>query len=260
MSRDTEQKQRSRTLLHEQERTEKRKQAVLALRAAFPHTVPVLTGFMVLGIAYGVLMQTKGYGVLWSVLMSALAFCGSMQYVAITLLVTVFDPVQAFLLSIMVNARHLFYGLSMLEKYKGVGKIKGILIFMLCDETFSISYAVEPPEGVERRSFYFWISFLDYGYWVAATFLGGMLGNVLHFNTEGLDFVLTALFVVLFLDQWKVKENRVAGVIGMVCAVVSLIVFGSENLVIPAMVLILTTLLCGGKLGILPGLVEKKTD
>lgn len=260
MSRDTEQKLRNCTALRKQKRVEKRKQAVSALRAAFPHTVPVLTGFMVLGIAYGVLMQAKGYGVLWSVSMSALAFCGSMQYVAITLLTTVFDPVQAFLLSVMVNARHLFYGLSMLEKYKGVGKIKGILIFMLCDETFSISYAVEPPEGVERKFFYFWISLLDYGYWVTATFLGGLLGNVLHFNTEGLDFVLTALFVVLFLEQWKVKENRAAGVIGMACAVISLIVFGSENLVIPAMVLILTTLLCGGKLGPLPGLVEKRKD
>ncbi len=227
-----------------------------ALHAAFPHTVPVLTGFMALGIAYGVLMQAKGYGVLWAVLMSAIAFCGSMQYVAITLLTTVFDPVQAFLLSIMVNARHLFYGLSMLEKYRGVGKIKGMLIFMLCDETFSISYAVEPPEGVERKYFYFWISLLDYGYWVSATLIGGVLGNFLPINTEGLDFVLTALFVVLFLEQWKVKENRAAGVIGMACAVISLIVFGSENLVIPAMILIMVTLLCGGKTGLLPGLRE----
>lgn len=228
-----------------------------ALRAAFPHTIPVLTGFMGLGIAYGVLMQAKGYGVLWSVAMSAIAFGGSIQYVAITLLTTAFDPVQAFLLSLMVNARHLFYGLSMLEKYKGVGKIKGMLIFMLCDETFSISCAVEPPPGVERNDFYFWISLLDYSYWVLATFIGGVLGNFIRFNTKGLDFVLTALFVVLFLEQWKVKENRVAGMIGVVCAVISLALFGSGNLVIPAMTLILITLLCGGKLGFLPGLKEK---
>lgn len=219
-----------------------------ALRAAFPHTIPVLTGFMALGIAYGVLMQSKGYGVLWAVLMSALAFGGSMQYVAITLLTTAFDPLQAFLLSIMVNARHLFYGISMLGKYKGMGKIRWFLIFWLCDETFSISYSAEPPEGVERRYFYFWIAFLDYSYWVTATFLGGLLGNFIHFNTEGLDFVLTALFVVLFMEQWKVRENRPAGLIGMVCALCSLLIFGSENLVIPAMVLILVTFLSKDKL------------
>lgn len=256
MGRNIGQKQRIETPLHNQNDTGWRDKSLSALRAAFPHTVPVLTGFMALGIAYGVLMQAKGYGVLWAVLMSAVAFCGSMQYVAITLLTTVFDPVQAFLLSIMVNARHLFYGLSMLEKYRGIGKIKGMLIFMLCDETFSISYAVEPQGGVERKYFYFWISLLDYGYWVGATLIGGVLGNLLPINTEGLDFVLTALFVVLFLEQWKVKENRAAGVIGMVCAVISLTVFGSENLVIPAMVLIMVTLLCGGKTGLLPGLRE----
>lgn len=218
-----------------------------AFRAAFPHTIPVLTGFLALGMAYGVLMQTKGYGVLWSVLMSAIAFCGSMQYVAITLLTVAFDPLQAFLMSLMVNARHLFYGISMLGKYKGLGKIRAFLIFTLCDETFSISYAVNPPENVERRYFYFWISFLDYFYWILGTFLGGVLGEIVKFNTEGLDFALTALFVVLFLEQWKVKENRPAGIIGIVCASISLYLFGSDNLVIPAMVLILMTLLAGRK-------------
>lgn len=219
--------------------------SVKALKAAFPHTIPVLTGFLALGMAYGVLMQTKGYGVIWSVLMSAIAFGGSMQYVAITLLTTAFDPLQAFLMSIMVNARHLFYGISMLGKYKGLGKIRPFLIFTLCDETFSVSYAVNPPEEVERKYFYFWISFLDYFYWILGTFLGGVLGSFVTFNTEGLDFALTALFVVLFLEQWKVKDNRPAGIIGIICAVISLLIFGSDNLVIPAMVLILVSLLAG---------------
>lgn len=216
-----------------------------AIRVAIPYTVPVMTGYLCLGMAFGVLMKTNGYGVIWSVLMSLMCFAGSMQFVAITLLTTAFDPVQAFLLSIMVNARHIFYGLSVLDKYKGLGKVRAFLIFSLTDETFSLVSTVEPPEGIERKKFYFWISLLDYGYWVSGSAIGGLLGNLITFNTTGLDFALTALFVVLFLEQWKKKANRPAGVIGLACTVVSLAVFGAENLVIPAMVLILIVLLGG---------------
>ena len=226
---------------------ETRSSTKAALRAAFPVTVPVLTGFTCLGLAYGVLMETKGYGPLWSTLMSAIAFGGSMQFVAITLLTTVFDPVQALLLSVMVNARHIFYGLSFLEKYKGLGKIRAFLIYTLCDESFSLISTVEPPEYVEKKDFYFWISFLNYSYWVIATALGGLLGKFITFDTTGLDFALTALFVVLFMEQWKKKENRFAGVVGVVCAAASLALFGADRMVIAAMVLILLVLLGGRK-------------
>ena len=225
----------------------KKQQWKAAIKAAFPHTVPVLTGFLVLGIAYGVLMQTKGYGIIWAVAMSAFAFCGSMQFVAITLLTTVFNPIQAFLLSIMVNARHLFYGISMLDKYKGLGKVRGFLIFTLCDETFSISASIDPPEQINRKYFYFVISFLDYFYWILGTFLGGVIGNLITFNTEGLDFVLTALFVVLLLEQLKKKENRIFAGIGIAGTVAGLWLFGAENLVIPSMVIILVILLAGNR-------------
>ena len=216
-----------------------------ALRAAFPYTVPVMTGYLCLGMAFGVLMKTSGYGVFWSVLMSLMCFAGSMQFVTITLLTTVFNPIQAFVLAIMVNARHIFYGLSVLDKYKGLGKVRAFLIFALTDETFSLVSTLEPPEGVERRDFYFWISLLDYGYWVTGSAIGGLLGGLITFNTTGLDFALTALFVVLFMEQWKKKANRLAGLIGIACTVASLAVFGADNLVIPAMVLILAVLLGG---------------
>lgn len=216
-----------------------------ALVAAFPHTIPVLTGFLVLGMAYGVLMQTKGYGAVWAVLMSAIAFCGSMQFVAITLLTVAFDPFQAFLLSLMVNARHLFYGISMLGKYKGLGVIRPILIYTLCDETFSISSGVEPPEGVSRKYFYLSISLLDYIYWVLGTFFGGVAGQLVTFDTTGLDFVLTALFVVLFIEQVKKRGNRLPGLIGLAATAVCLTVFGATRFVIPAMLLILAVLLLG---------------
>lgn len=216
-----------------------------ALRAAFPATIPVMTGFLCLGLAYGVLMQSKGYGPLWSTLMSAVAFGGSMQFVAITLLTAAFDPLQAFLLSVMVNARHMFYGLALLEKYKGLGKARAVLIYTLCDETFSLVSSLEPPPEVDRKRYYLCISLLDYAYWVAGTAAGGLLGNLIPLDTTGMDFALTALFVVLFMEQWKRRENRPAGAAGLACAAVSLAVCGAENMVIPAMVLVLAVLLGG---------------
>ena len=226
----------------------KRQTIAAAVRAAFPHTLPVLTGFACLGLTYGVLMSTKGYGPLWSVLMSAVAFCGSMQYVAITLLTVAFDPLQAFLMSLMVNARHLFYGLSLLPKYRGMGWLRHFLVYTLCDETYSIACMAEPPEGVEAKWFYAAVSFLNYGYWVIATLIGGVLGSLIAVETRGLDFVLTALFVVLFLEQWRRKESRLSAMTGVAAAVLCLLVFGAEQFIIPAMALILAALLGGRKM------------
>ena len=218
---------------------------IKALKAAFPHTIPVLTGFFFTGIAYGILMSTKGYGAIWATLMSAIAYCGSMQYVAVNLLVISFNPLQGLLMSLMVNARHLFYGISMLKKYRGIGKIKYFLIFWLCDETFSLVCSTKPPRGVEEKWFYFYISMLDYSYWVISTLLGGLIGNLITFNTKGIDFALTALFVVIFLNGWKEKANRPASLIGVVCGMISLALFGADQFIIPAMGLLLIVLTVG---------------
>ena len=217
-----------------------------ALRAAFPHTIPVLTGFFCLGVAYGLLMESKGYGPFWSTLMSLVCYCGSMQYAAIALLTAAFDPLQAFLLSILVNARHMFYGLGLLSKYKGLGAARIPLVYTLTDETFSLLSTIEPPDNVDRKKFYLSVSLLTYGYWALSTLLGGVLGKALTLDLTGIDFALTALFVVLFLEQWKKRENRSAGLIGLACAAVALFFFG-DDLVIPAMVLILAVLLGGRK-------------
>ena len=219
--------------------------ALAAVRVAFPSTVPVLTGYLVLGIAYGVLMQTKGYGVPWVLLMCCLAYCGSMQFVAITLLTTAFDPLSAFFLSLMVNARHLFFALALLPKYRGLGKLRYFLIYTLSDENFSLSSSVEPPENIDPPLFYFATSFLTWLYWVVFSMLGGLVGSLLTFDTTGIDFALTALFVVLFIEQVIKRENRAPGAIGLVCSVVGLAVFGADNMVIPAMVLTLIVLLAG---------------
>ena len=225
-----------------------RRNQTAALKAAFPHTIPVMTGYLCLGLAFGVLMKDAGYGPFWSALMSLMCFAGSIQFVALTLLTAVFDPLQAFLLSVMVNARHIFYGLSVLDKYRSMGRIRAFLIFSLTDETFSLVSTAEPPEGVSRRDFCFWISLLNYAYWVLGSAAGGLAGGLITFNTAGLDFALTALFVVLFLEQWKKKENRPAGIIGLACTAAALALFGADDLVIPAMVLILAALLGGRRL------------
>ena len=213
-----------------------------ALKAAFPHTFPVFTGFTFLGIAYGILMNSKGYGVGWTALTSFMAFAGSAQYVAITFLTSVFNPIYALLMTLMINARHLFYGISLLDKYKSTGKLKPYLIFGLCDETFSIICSTEPPEGVNRNWFMFFITMLDHSYWVFGSTFGGLLGSMISFNTRGLDFVLTALFVVIFLGQWKTQKNHKPAVIGVLCSIICLVVFGQSNFIIPSMIAILAIL------------------
>ena len=172
---------------------------IKALKAAFPHTIPVFTGFTFLGIAYGILMNSKGYGFGWSALFSLIVFAGSSQYIAITFLTSVFNPVYALMMSLMVNARHLFYGISLIEEYKDTGKLKPFLIFGLRDETFSIICSAEPPKDVDKSWFMFFITLLNYIYWVLGSALGGLLGSIITFNTKGLDFVLTALFIVIFI-------------------------------------------------------------
>jgi 4-azaleucine resistance transporter AzlC len=213
-----------------------------ALKEAFPHTLPVLAGFSFLGMAYGILMESKGYGVGWAVLLSLFAFAGSAQYIAVTFLTTVFNPVYALLMTLIINARHLFYGISMLDKYRSAGNLKPYLIFGLCDETFSIVCSAEPREGVDRHLFYFYVTVLDHAYWVLGTALGGIIGSVVAFNTKGLDFVLTALFVVIFIGQWKSQKNHLPAVTGVLGSAACLLIFGKSNFIIPSMLLIMAVL------------------
>lgn len=206
-----------------------------ALAAAFPHTIPVLTGFSMLGLTFGILMEARGYGIAITALMSAFVFAGSLQYVALTLLVSVFNPLAAFGITLLVNARHLFYGLSLLGKFRGTGRYKPYLIFGLCDETFSILCSTDPPEGVDQTRFMFYITLLNHSYWVAGSTVGAWLGQYVIFDTRGMDFVLTALFVVIFTNQWQQKENRLPALIGLAVSAVSLAALGSSSFMIPAM-------------------------
>lgn len=213
-----------------------------AFRAAFPVTLPILAGFMFLGVAYGVFMNVSGFGAGWTFLMSLLIFAGSMEFVAVGLLLGAFNPLGALLLTLMVNARHLFYGISMLEKYKGTGWKKPYLIFGMCDESFSINYSAKIPEGVDRGWFMFFVTLLNHAYWVAGATIGGVLGSFVNFDLKGLEFVMTALFVVIFVEQWMKQKVHDSAMIGIGISVLGLILFGPERFIIPSMIAILAVL------------------
>ena len=225
-----------------------------ALRAAFPCTIPVLAGFSFLGLTYGVYMNVSGFSFWYPLLISLTVFAGSMQFVAVDVLLAAFHPLQAFLLTLMVNARHLFYGISMLEKYKGTGRKKPFLIFGLCDETFSINYSAHIPPDVDQGLFLIFVTLLDYLYWAVSTTAGGILGSLVHFSTEGLDFVMTAMFVVIFLDQWKKDATHISELAGLILSALCLLLFGADDFIIPAMLAILLALTC------LRGPIEKGGD
>lgn len=225
-----------------------------ALGAAFPHTIPVLTGYLFLGITYGVLMATAGFPFYVPLLTAIFLYTGSMEFLLVSILLSPFHPLAAFLTALMVGARHLFYGLSMLPKYRNMGWKKFYLIYTTSDETFSINYSASIPEGVDRGWFYFWVSLLDQGYWVAGSAIGAIFGSLLPFDTRGLDFVMTAMFLVIFLQQWEKDKSHVSEWIGLIGSALCLKVFGPDRFLVPAMVVIFLTLT------LLRGRLEKKTD
>ena len=215
---------------------------IKSLKAAFPHTVPILAGFLFLGMTYGIYMNVSGFNFVYPMLMSMTIFAGSVEFVTVNLLLGSFDPVQAFVMALMLNARHIFYGISMLDKFKGTGLKKIYLIFGMCDETFSVNYTADVPKDVDRGWFMFFVTLLNQIYWVAGATLGGIFGSSITFDTKGLEFVMTAMFVVIFLEQWLKDKNHFPALIGLGLSVLSLAVFGSSNFMLPAMFAILAAL------------------
>ena len=210
-----------------------------AFRAALPYTIPICIGFLFLGISYGFFMHSKGFSFLYPVLMSLFIFAGSMEFVTVNLLLTAFNPLSAFLLALMVNARHLFYGISMLDKYKNTGLKKPYLIYGMCDESFCINCTVTPPADVDKGWFMLFVTLLNQIYWVAGAALGSLLGSVISFDTTGIEFVMTALFVVMFINQWEETDNHRSALTGVFCSMVCLFLFGAQHFIIPAMALII---------------------
>lgn len=213
-----------------------------AFKSAFPHTIPILAGFLFLGFAYGVLMNVSGFSFVYPLLMSITILAGSMEFVAVNILLGAFNPVQTFLLTLMINARHLFYGLSMLDKFKNTGLKKFYLIFGMCDETFSINFTALIPSGIDKGWFMFFVTLLNHLYWVTGSVLGGILGSFITFDTDGISFVMTSMFVVIFLEQFLNEKNHLPSYAGLAISALCLLIFGADNFIIPSMAAILAIL------------------
>lgn len=216
-----------------------------AFRAAFPHTIPVLMGYLAIGLVFGWMLSAIGYGPIWAGAMSVTVYAGSGQYLGVELLAEAAPLVQVAFLTLIINFRHLVYGLSMLEKFKGMGWRKIYMIFSLTDETYALLAGVEPPEGVDGKRFYFYISLLDHIYWIAGSLIGSVAGSLIKINTEGIDFAMTALFIVIAIGQWQSGRQHFPAFLGAGGTLVCLLLFGSTNgqFLIPALVVLVAGLL-----------------
>ncbi len=215
------------------------------LRAAFPYTVPVLMGYLSIGIVFGWMMSAIGYTPLWSTVMSLTVYAGSGQYLGVSLLDSAAPLLDVAFLTLIINFRHLVYGLSMLEKFNGMGIRKLYMIFSLTDETYALLAGVQPPDGVDEKKFYFSIALLDHVYWILGSVIGAVAGSLITINTEGIDFAMTALFIVIAVDQWKSNKRHFPVFLGLGGTLACLLVFGAENgqFLIPSLVILVAGLL-----------------
>ena len=225
-----------------------------AFKAAFPYTIPVMTGYLFIGMAFGVMIQEKGYNFLWAILMSVLCYAGSGQYLAVNFFAPGVSLLQVIFMEFMLNIRHIFYGLSLLERFAKMGKKRLYMIFSLTDETYSLFFVTKVPNDVEEGQFLFAIALLDQLYWIIGSAIGALLGSVLPIDTTGIDFAMTALFVVIMVEQWMESKNRPSVLIGLGCGLVCLLIFGADNFILPTMICIMLILLPCSKF------LNKETD
>ena len=210
-----------------------------ALKAAFPNSLPVMSGYVFLSLTYGIYMHAIGFSFIYPMLMALIVYTGSVEFLLGNLLLGSFNPMQTFLMALMVSVRHLFYGLSMLTRYKDLGWKKFFLIFGLSDETFAVANFREPPAHVDRGWYYLWITWLDETSWVIGATAGGLLAPLIHFDLKGLDFVLTAMFVAIFTDNWIREKDHTSSISGLIIPIGCLLCFGNHNFMIPSIALIL---------------------
>ena len=213
-----------------------------ALQAAFPQTIPVLLGYLFMGMAFGILLSAQGLSAWWAPVIAITIYCGSMQFVALNLFAAPFDPIGAAVMTLLVNARHIFYGLSTVELFRRMPKQRPYLIFSQTDETFSLHCSAKVPEGVDEGWYHFFLGLLDHLYWISGCTIGALAGMLITFDTTGIDFVMTALFVVIFVEQWESMKQHIPALTGVAATLVCLVVFGSQNFLIPAMLLIMAVL------------------
>ena len=218
-----------------------------AFKAAFPYTIPVMTGYLFIGMAFGVMIQEKGYNFLWAILMSVLCYAGSGQYLAVNFFAPGVSLLQVIFMEFMLNIRHIFYGLSLLERFAKMGKKRLYMIFSLTDETYSLFFVTKVPKDVEEGQFLFAIALLDQLYWITGSAIGAIAGTLIPFDTTGIDFAMTALFVVIFVEQWLTSRNHLPALTGIAASLICLLIFGSDNFILPSMICIMIILLSGRK-------------
>lgn len=214
-----------------------------ALRFSFRQTIPVLCGYLFLGMAYGILLQNAGFGVLWAFCTSLFIYAGSMQFVLVSFLGSGISLLSAALTTLSVNSRHIFYGISFIEKFKEMGRLRPYMIYSLTDETYSLLCGTKIPEDCEENRVFFLISLLDHCYWVTGSVLGALLGEAIPFNTTGIDFSMTALFVVIFVEQWISAADHTSALIGLICGSLSLLLLGPDRFLLPALILTVALLI-----------------
>ena len=214
------------------------------IKQVFPQTIPVMAGYISLGIAFGLLQQSKGYGPIWAFLMSLFIYAGSAQFLAVELLAAGATLIQVALLTFLLNFRHLFYGLSMIEKYRGTGIRKFYLIFGLTDETYALLTGYKTPDGLRDKDYYFAVTLMNQVYWVLGCVLGSVAGSIIPFDMTGIDFAMTALFAVLVVEQWKTHKNHIPAILGFVITIAALYLFGADSFLIPALIVMSVLLLC----------------
>ncbi|RHP32776.1 AzlC family ABC transporter permease [Lachnotalea sp. AF33-28] len=213
------------------------------IKYAFVRTVPVLLGYLFLGIAFGLLLEKAGYHAVWAFFISLFVYAGSMQFVLVNFLSGGTGLITAAVMTLLINSRHAFYGLSFIEKFKKMGKLRPYMIFSLTDETYSLLCAERAPKDLDENKVMFWIAVLNHSYWILGSVLGSVLGQLITFNTSGIDFAMTALFVVIFIEQWYTYASHVPVYVGAASGIASLLWFGPDNFILPALLLTVTVLM-----------------
>ncbi|WP_105888862.1 azaleucine resistance protein AzlC [Haemophilus influenzae] len=208
-----------------------------AAKAAFPYSVPMIAGFLFLGIAYGIYMKALGFGFLYPTLMALLIYAGSVEFIAAGALISPFSPISVLLITLMISARQIFYGISMLEKYGiHIGKKRWYLITTLVDESFSLNYMAKIPPHLDKGWYMFFVSLYLHIYWVLGAAMGNLFGTVLPFNLKGVEFSMTALFLVIFAENWLKEKSHESSLLGLGIALVFLLIIGKEYFLIPTLI------------------------
>ncbi|MDY6037637.1 MAG: AzlC family ABC transporter permease [Eubacterium sp.] len=208
-------------------------------------TLPVMTGYIVLGIGFGIMLNQAGYGIGWSILMSSVIYSGTMQYVGVSLISGGASIFTTIMMALAINARYLFYGLSLIDRYRGSGIIKSYLIFAITDETYALICSSSIPSKMRPHSYYFAVSFLNQIYWIFGCAMGSLIGSNIKLETKGVEFALTALIISIFVDQWKTTEKHFPAIFGVSATVICLFLFGRENFLLPALLILVVGLILG---------------